>query len=140
LAYSERLARIRKPDKGKSSKPSDVEKTKTCDECYAVYEANLNECPMCGHINESTRKKIEHERGELIRVQEKELLISRMRNDLFKLSNPNWKPVAKWIKLYEIYGEKIFDYKKELEIPRWVRAKITRVTQRDTSKSSRKFY
>lgn len=138
LAYDKRYAKIRPPD-GKKKKDLDPEleiKTKTCEECYAVYSIDNSVCPLCGHQNAKTEREIKQEQGELRRVKSKELRYSRMieiKNDLMKLSNPQWKESAKWIRLYKIYGKEIFDFKDELEIPRWVKSQITKLKVRQNS-------
>jgi len=138
LAYSKRYARLRRDTSKKSSKQSDVAQTKTCEECFAVYEANILECPMCEHINESTQRAIKHEKGELELIQENKLKYNKylkIKNDLIKFSNPNWKPSAKWLKLYEKYGEEIFEHKSELEMPGWVRRQVNKLIAKEAQKN-----
>lgn len=138
LAYDPRSAKIRPPDKKKAKVELDDEaKIKTCEECYCVYEASLSECPMCDHTNAKTKREIAQEEGELELKRTEDLRYGRMlviKNDLMKFSNPRSKASAKWTRLHAIYGDEIFEFKKELEIPVWARAQITR-----NKKGARKF-
>lgn len=132
LAYDIRYARIRPPEhkKKKDANPELEIKTKTCEECYAVYSATESRCPLCEHTNAKTEREIKEEQGELERVKSKELRYARyikIKNDLMKLSNPKWKESAKWLKLHKIYGDEIFEFKQELEIPSWAKAQVTKL-------------
>lgn len=131
LAYDPRYPRIR-PTIKKKRKVLDPEldiKTRTCEACYAVYPSELTECPVCEHTNESVKRNIKTEEGELELKASKDLRYNKMikiKNDLMKFSVPGWKPGAKWLKLYEKHGEEIFEFKKELEMPGWVRRVINK--------------
>lgn len=135
LAFDTRYARIRPPEhKKKKEIDSELDiKTKTCESCYAVYSADNSSCPICSHINAKTEREIKEEAGELQRVKSEQLRYAKyleIKNDLMKFSNPKWKESAKWVKLHSIHGDIIFDFKEELEMPRWVRAQITKLTKK----------
>ncbi len=141
LAYDQRFPRLRAPDKKKKkTELEDDFKTKTCDECYGVYSIDNSQCPYCGHENAKTKREIEQEEGELERKRSEDLRYSRMikiKNDLMRLSNPRWKPSAKWTMLHNIYGDDIYEFKKELEMPVWVRGQISR-NKKGQSNSTRR--
>lgn len=137
LAFDKRYARIRPPTKKRNAETDpDLEiKTKTCESCFAVYSAENTRCPMCDHQNAKTEREIKEEEGELQRVKSEELRYSiyiKIKNDLMKLSNPKWKESAKWIKLHSIYGDIIFDFREELEMPRWAKIQISKAQQSST--------
>lgn len=135
LAYSPRFPRIRPPTKKRASQV-EVEdyKTKTCEQCFSVYEAENTECPVCGHTNKKTEREIKEEEGELERKKESDLAYSRMliiKNELMKLDSKenrfNWKPVKKWIELYYQFEEEIFEHKEGLGVPRWVKSQLRKL-------------
>lgn len=130
LAYDQRFAKIRAPEKKKKKVILDDEmKTKTCEACYGVYSSEEPKCPYCDHVNAKTKREIDQEEGELERKKSEDLRYARMlviKNDLMKFSNPKWKESAKWTRLHGIYGDEIFEFRKELEIPGWARAQISR--------------
>lgn len=134
LAYDPRFPILNAPVKKKRvEKDPELDiKTKTCESCFAVYSSDLSTCPICDHTNAKTEREIKEEEGELQRVKSEQLRYAtyiKIKNDLMKLSNPKWKESAKWVKLHSIHGDVIFDFKNELEIPRWVRSQITKLTK-----------
>jgi superfamily II DNA or RNA helicase len=141
LAFKKRNARIVKPDK-KETKKAEEDLIKTCSKCYLNYEGHLSECPDCGHENEKVKRKINEIDGELeLKSQEsmKHKRILKIKNDLLKFSYSKWKPVVKWIKLHEIYGDEIYDYKEELEMPRWARSQVTKIRKQQTKEALQRF-
>ena len=126
LAFDPRAARIRPvKEKKKKSDEVDIPKTKTCAGCFAVYPFNHLECPLCGHVNETKKRMIEHEEGELKRIQAAQLNISRYKQTLDKYYRielrANLKDSFKYFKLYEEHGDDIFEYSKELGLPGWLK-------------------
>ena len=134
LAYDKRYAKLRATKK-RAAKDEDDIRTKTCEECFAVYPSMMKGCPRCGHSNQvQERKGPEEIAGELERKKSADLRYARMikiKNQLMKWSNPEWKPSAKWLKLYKKYGEEIFEFKEELEMPRWVRNQCNQLIKRE---------
>jgi len=131
LAFDPRPARIRPVKKKKKVDPiEDMPKTKTCSACFAVFSMNELSCPYCGHTNEVKKRMIEHEEGELKRITANTLNISRFKKTLDKYKQKelryNLKPAFKFFKLYEEHGEMIFDYSKELELPKWLKGVIAK--------------
>ena len=54
----------------RSRKASEDEvKAKQCKQCYAVYHAAKSVCPACGVASEGKPRVVEHEEGELVRVE-----------------------------------------------------------------------
>jgi len=140
LAFDQRFARLR-PTRKRTAKEENELRTKTCESCFAVFPSNFSGCPRCHHVNEKQQRTgPESVEGELELKKAKQLSYSRMikiKNDLIRFSNPNWKPAAKWLKLYEKHGEEIFEFKEELEMPRWVRSTVNNVLKREALRDIR---
>ncbi|MCG1570851.1 DEAD/DEAH box helicase [Staphylococcus epidermidis] len=56
--------------KKRSKKENDAPKLTECPECFTVYASELDECPNCGHKNETEEKKeLEHKQAELTDIK-----------------------------------------------------------------------
>jgi superfamily II DNA or RNA helicase len=77
--------RIREAELGKPERKNHEDEVsmaiKRCEECLAVYEVGVQECPECGHRNEKRERVIKQREGDLAEVQlseeEKQALIKR---------------------------------------------------------------
>ena len=142
MIYDHREPKIRAPEKTKkkSDPVEDMPKTKTCAACFAVYTFHDLSCPYCGHTNEAKKRMIEHEEGELRRITANTLNISRFKKTLDKYRAKelryNLKPAFKYFKLYEEHGDMIFDYSKELELPKWLKGIVQKKVQQGSIKKS----
>ncbi|ASN72792.1 hypothetical protein 7F16_2 [uncultured Caudovirales phage] len=56
--------------KKRKKKENDAPKLTECSECFTVYASELDECPNCGHKNETEEKKgLEHKQAELTDIK-----------------------------------------------------------------------
>jgi DNA repair protein RadD len=116
--YEERKARIG----GKKDRNTEkVIHVVTCEKCYAVRPRGNPICPQCGHVNEKIDRFIEHVDGELSTITEVDLRFLRIQKDLQHLTEQSnfmgWKPFAKYFKLYDKFGDDIFIYMNQLQLP-----------------------
>ena len=108
---------------------------KTCPKCFAVVHSNERFC-VCGHdfvagSQQNALGQIDHVGGELAEVNE-EFLANRTYQEIKQKYNSykriemlrGWSPGAKFFKLYEHFGEDLFDYSSEFGISRELKKKI----------------
>ena len=130
---------IKKKKKEDEEKPTFV---RTCMSCFAVVSPQFRVCPYCSAELLKSTREIEHEDGELIEVNKRSFNYERFRRGLTTLEGQaivkNWKPNAKFFKLHKRFGDGIFEFEKELGLPKWLkrmieenRAQETRLNQLD---------
>ena len=141
LAFDSRPARIKKQNK-KNQESTGIVRAITCIECYGLYHPSEDECPYCGHKNEVKERQIKHEEGELRRIEQDEFNISRLKRSLdenFKKElRWNLKPAFKYFQLYKEHGEIIFNYSKELGLPKWLKGIVRQKAQQGSIKTHSK--
>lgn len=98
--------------------------SKTCQECFAVLEIQLSDCPYCGATLKKERE-INFESGELKEIKETPLIyFNKYKLELSRLNavavTKNFKASWKYFKLYERFGDPIMQFSQELGIPSWV--------------------
>jgi superfamily II DNA or RNA helicase len=64
-AYKQREAKIGKPSKRKDSDEQDIT-IRTCKQCFFIFDSNIQQCPNCDYVNPKIKRKIKHEKGELV--------------------------------------------------------------------------
>lgn len=107
---------------------------KTCEICFAVFEAAEIICPSCGHTNSKKEREIKTESGDLILLDEQTINLKRLEEikktlkHLIYLSRIyHWKQNAAWFKLHDQYGDIIFNFQKELGIPTWLKGMTSKI-------------
>lgn len=125
---------IREPCIG-NSKPKMIKKefsVKTCKKCFAVLPPSANECYLCGSTLKLENKSINHVDGELTKIENSKTQVapfSSIKKQLIILDHVGakrgWKDTAKYFKLYNVFGDQIFRYEKELGLPTWLKKVIT---------------
>jgi superfamily II DNA or RNA helicase len=111
----------------KKEERKSILKVKDCPECHATIEANSSQCPFCNFKFNSKSDDIKHEDGELVEVNESEVIDKRFlkikkHHDTLvdKEKQYGWKPNAKFFILGDKFGTDIFNYIEELSIPKWI--------------------
>jgi superfamily II DNA or RNA helicase len=118
--YKVREAELGK-QKRKTTRDIDEEEVgiKRCEECLAVYDSNLKECPECGHVNVKKKRQINHSDGDLVELEltdvEKDALVKKsFASDYYKLKfvadtklKRKNKEIWLWEKMLEKYGLEI---------------------------------
>ncbi len=114
-AYDDREIRL-----GNKPKTETKVKVKTCKSCMAVVGQHVSFCPMCGEEFKTTPKDgICEVNGELgVVTNYHRILFFRFYEELLKKEKwMGWKPVVKFHKLYDRFGNDMFEYRKEITIP-----------------------
>lgn len=106
-------------------------KTKDCPNCFAVIESKHTECPYCNHVFEVKVKEIKHADGELTELNENDptllrhingaKLVRRYKSLKNKAIQNGWKPNAIYFKLYNEFGDMIFEFTKA---PKWIKSVV----------------
>lgn len=64
----EREAVLKPLDKKSRNQKDGAETIKSCQECYAIYDSSLPECPSCGFVNKAKPRSLKENDGELERL------------------------------------------------------------------------
>jgi len=120
--YETRQAKLATNPKDKNLEK--IIRVTTCEMCYAVRPSGQRECPYCGYSNPTQSREIEHIEGELTTVDYIDNKYLKMKNALRDLEEvgkwKGWKPVAKYFKLFEMFGDDVFKYSMKLKIPNYM--------------------
>lgn len=118
--FDVRFAVIKEEDK-KEREKKEKPLTKTCKNCFMVYDAKLAACPNCEGV-ETKERIYKTADGKFVLYDEYED-VKRTFTQLQKIAletgkKPNWK----YFKIYERYKDTAMKYKKEFNIPSWIPA------------------
>ena len=118
--YDVRLPALTQEDKVKREKKERA-LSRTCKNCYYVYDAKLDICPNCKYEpDEKEKLSVNHIEGELRLFDEKKVIMEHFnklkRTEILTGKKPNWKH----FKCYEKFGDKYMEFKRELDIPAWI--------------------
>lgn len=114
-------------DEGKEKLKEREEKmrpiSKVCKKCFRTFEAKYLKCPYpgCDEPHEELPAELyKTKKGEIIPYD----LFTEVSNFYNRLLDQEkyagWKPNAKYLKLYDKFGEKCMKFSAEFEIPGWV--------------------
>lgn len=117
LPFDIRFAAMKEEDKNKEKKDRPL--TKTCKNCFVVYDAKLAKCPHCEGV-ETKEKIYKTAEGEFVLYDEyedvKRTFTQLQRIALETGKKPNWK----YFQLFDRYKNTAMKYKKEFDIPEWI--------------------
>jgi len=129
-------------DKKRKEDRKDIVKVKDCPECGLTVEFNLSKCWGCDYIFAPIEKEIKHEAGELVEVKE-EKEIDKLLNYLNTLINQEKKhgnkKVAKYYKLHSKFGNVIFNYTEELNLPKWFESSAKKMASKEECQKCKRF-
>lgn len=127
-------------DKKEEKKKSESFKSsmKVCNNCFFSYERTLDKCPDCGGQNEKVQKTYKTMKGDLIELNEYTLIMTRYKQLEYTQKSRGFKPNFKYFKLYELFGDVVFDI-PELEFPHGIK-KIIQIKNSQKNKSGKKIY
>ena len=121
-------------------------KAKDCPDCQATIEPYHATCPECGHEFIVKDKEIKAEDGFLVEANQNEKIDrifikiqSHYSALLDKEKRNGWKPVAKYFMLHDKFGNDVFKYTKELDIPKWIENAVNKNSQEKKCKNCRRF-
>ena len=116
LPFDVRFAYIKEEDKTEKKFKN---LTKTCRNCFMVYDAQLTNCPHCSGY-ETKERMYQTKAGEFVLYDEyatiKRAFSHLCRMELERRMKPNWK----FFKLYEQFNDSAMKYKTEFGIPSFV--------------------
>jgi superfamily II DNA or RNA helicase len=105
---------------------------KTCPKCFITIAETDRLC-LCGHdfTQKGNQDSVNHVSGEIHEINEtflKERLYQKIKqkyNSYKRLEMlRNWLPNAKYYKLYEDFGDDLFEYCSEFGIPQWLKKRM----------------